>query len=49
MAIMNTIFFSAAYSFVTYHVAKMLGYNGESLLVLTFIGLVLGTIRGLED
>ena len=47
MTIMGTIFWSTTYSFFTYNIAKLLGYQDETLKALTFTGLVLGAIRGL--
>ena len=47
MSITDTLFWSSTYSFFAYNTAKMLGYQNESLLIVTFAGLTLGAIRGL--
>jgi hypothetical protein len=48
MHIFNVIFWSTVYSFFTYHTAKLLGYEGETLHMIAITGLVLGAIRGLH-
>jgi len=47
MTIIKTIIWSVTYSFFAHHIARIMGYEGETLRMFTFIGLVMGTMRGL--
>ena len=47
MAIIDVIIWSATYSFCTYHIARIFGYQGETLEYFTFMGVVMGAMRGL--
>jgi hypothetical protein len=45
--IINTIIWSLVYSFSSYHIAKLFGYEGKNLEFFTYTGLVMGAMRGL--
>jgi len=47
MTIIKTIIWSVTYSFFAHHIARIMGYEGETLRMFTFIGLATGAMRGL--
>ena len=47
MTIIKTIIWSITYSFFARHIARKMGYEGQTLRMITFIGLLMGAMRGL--
>jgi hypothetical protein len=47
MTIIKTIIWSVTYSFFARHIARKMGYEGQTLRMITFLGLSMGAIRGL--